>query len=115
MGHGRKSLRGKSPSSGTSQGRMGKLIWVAQAITVAGFFVASDKLVNWEVIRMNSYQQHGQEMMGCLMIFIIGVLPFLLALGASIFIPWMIPLGILAIYYWILYRGRKKIGKKAHK
>ena len=91
---------------------MGKLIWVAQAITVAGFFVASNKLVNWEVIRMNSYQQHGQEMMGCLMVFIIGVLPFLLALVASIFIPWIIPFGILVIYYWIIYKTRRQKRKK---
>lgn len=34
-----KTLRGESPSSGTSQGRMGKLIRVAKAITAAGFVV----------------------------------------------------------------------------
>lgn len=61
---------------------------------------------------MNSYQQHGQEMMNGCFVFIIFGIPFLIALGSALFIPWFIPFGILAIFYWILYRGRKQKDKK---
>lgn len=63
------------------------------------------------MVEMNSYQQHGQEMMGCLMIILIGVVPILFAMIASLFIPWVIPFGVLAIFYWVLFKRRKKSKK----